>query len=295
MLGGTSGLTAGTAFAIGTAAGAAGSIVSQGVGIATGVQEGFDWKGVALGAIGGGVTAGVGAYATNGVFDALGQYGSMAAIAATGSAITQGIGVVTGLQHSFSWKEVAISAVAAPVANYAGEQAAVRTGLAFAGQMTSGITGSLVRAAFGGKIDATSVLVDSFGNAVGNSIVGALHTSAAERRQREIQEAKARIREVMLPSTKRHKQWNEVVDLVKGELEARIDTKLEPLAAILERAAHKEVRGQIRWSLFNACIESEQLDVMPAGNFLPMKDWFVSGRFPCGWFGKYPQGMLAVY
>lgn len=37
--------------------------------------------------------------------------------------------------------------------------------------MASGITGSLVRGAFGGKIDATSVLVDAFGNALGNSIV----------------------------------------------------------------------------------------------------------------------------
>ncbi len=172
VLAGTSTLSTAAAVGIGAAAGAAGSIVSQGVGIATGMQEGFSWEQVALGAIGAGVTAGVGSYAAgSGVFDVLGQYGSSAAIAATGSAITQGISVVTGLQHSFSWKEVALSAVAAPLASYVGEQTVQRTGLAFAGQMTSGITGSLVRGAFGGKIDATSVLVDSFGNALGNSIV----------------------------------------------------------------------------------------------------------------------------
>jgi YD repeat-containing protein len=54
------GLTSvGTGIAAAAIGGAVGSIASQAVGIATGVQSGFNWSGVALGAIGAGVTAGL--------------------------------------------------------------------------------------------------------------------------------------------------------------------------------------------------------------------------------------------
>lgn len=44
----------------GAIGGAAGSIVGQGVGLATGIQDKFDWKGVAMSAIGGGIGGGIG-------------------------------------------------------------------------------------------------------------------------------------------------------------------------------------------------------------------------------------------
>jgi len=111
---GTAGAAAGSAAAIATSvvggalAAAAGSVVSQAVGVATGIQEKFSWKGVALSAIGGGVGAGLGGIAQ---FDKLGTFGAGAARGAVGSAISQGIGVATGLQDSFSWVSVAAAGV----------------------------------------------------------------------------------------------------------------------------------------------------------------------------------------
>ena len=94
--------------------------------------------------------------------------------------MTQGIGVATGLQDSFDWRSVAISAVSAPLAkglmdNVVGPNLLSADSSAFtrnlAQSVTGGLTSAAVRAAFGGKIDMVAVLTDAFANAVGNSIV----------------------------------------------------------------------------------------------------------------------------
>lgn len=173
--------TAGT-IAGGAIAGAAGSIAGQAVGIATGVQTSFDWKGVAMGALGGAVTAGLGA---SGFGEAVGealhlegaalQYGSMAFDAALSRTLTQGLGVLTGLQEKFSWREVAIAAVSAPIASYVGGKVAggaiAGSAQRFLGDFTSNLSSAAVRVAMGGKVDTASVIVDAFGNALANSIV----------------------------------------------------------------------------------------------------------------------------
>jgi len=172
---GSSGLSAGAAFTAAAVGGAVGSVASQAVGVAAGVQDGFSWKGVALGALGSGVTAGLAASSVfKGAVGALSggnPYVATAINAAAGSAITQGVAVATGLRSSFSWREVAISAVSAPVASSIGGRVGGTVNSRFAGEVVSGISGSLMRATLGGKVDATSVLVDAFGNALGNSIV----------------------------------------------------------------------------------------------------------------------------
>ncbi|HKE94009.1 MAG TPA: LysM peptidoglycan-binding domain-containing protein, partial [Povalibacter sp.] len=173
VLSGEAGFTLGTVAAA-AAGGAVGSAVSQGVAIAVGQQNSFDWNSVGLSALGAGVTAGLGG---SGLTESLRELGGDALSAATNNAITQGLGVLTDLQDSFSWRDVALSAVAAPVAAQAGIQAGRLTSrfgtstAGFASQFAGGVSGSLVRAAFGGKVDTTTILVDAFGNALGNSIV----------------------------------------------------------------------------------------------------------------------------
>jgi hypothetical protein len=108
------------------------------------------------------------------------KYGALAIRAASASALTQGIAVATGLQSSFSWKEVAISAVSAPIATKVGGVVAGKVGSAFAGNVAAGVTGSLVRSAFGGKIDVANVLADAFGNAIGNGLVSRIEAGNAE-------------------------------------------------------------------------------------------------------------------
>ena len=91
---------------------AAGSVASQSLGVVTGIQDKFSFGAVALSAVGGGLGAGLS-----------GSFGSIAgspflgdvARGALGSAVTQGIGVATGLQDNFSWAGVAAAGIGSGV------------------------------------------------------------------------------------------------------------------------------------------------------------------------------------
>jgi hypothetical protein len=56
------------------------------------------------------------------------SYAYTALCGAAASAVTQGISVATGLQKSFSWREVDLAGMSAPVARFAGEQPVGLTG-----------------------------------------------------------------------------------------------------------------------------------------------------------------------
>jgi hypothetical protein len=202
------------AAAAGAVGAAAGSIVSQGVGIAIGAQDKFSWRQVGLAAVGGAVGG-----ALNGVQSLSGgpplgggfgkevisslsngnQYVAAALRAATSSVITQGIASVTGAQ-SFSWRAVAVSAIAAPASQWLGNQLldgqtpdgfATRGWLSSAGVTNStlarGISGT-VNAALTqsvrmhvynqGKLDWAHLAADAFGNAIGNSVVESVNFKA---------------------------------------------------------------------------------------------------------------------
>ncbi|MDQ0072702.1 YD repeat-containing protein [Variovorax boronicumulans] len=179
-----SGLTAlaGGYGAVGVAAaaigGAVGSIASQGVGIAIGAQDEFSWKNVALGAIGAGATAGIGSALGGPISSSVQGWDRFAQVAgrsAISSAVTQGIGVATGLQNKFSWRSVAASAVGAGVGAAVSGPASSIFGPSdfgqFATRFASGLAGGLTTAALrGGKISVTQVATDAFGNALGSSL-----------------------------------------------------------------------------------------------------------------------------
>ncbi|HEX8029555.1 MAG TPA: LysM peptidoglycan-binding domain-containing protein [Vicinamibacterales bacterium] len=157
----------------GAVAGAAGSVAGQAVGMAIGAQDSFSWKQVGMGAIGGAVMAGMGGGPNM-------SPGDLALRAAAANALTQGIGVVTGLQDSFNWKSVAIAAVAAPIADKIGKSfgevakdwqipdEAMKIGQGLVRGMVSQTVSMAVMGK--GKINYAQVIGDAFGNAIGDSI-----------------------------------------------------------------------------------------------------------------------------
>ncbi|MCW0037865.1 hypothetical protein OIO03_20405, partial [Acinetobacter baumannii] len=175
VLGGTAGLTSGTAFAFGAASGAVGSIASQVAGNAMGVQDGFSWKGVALSALAGGISSGL---ATNPLFKGA-DLDKVLLRSTVGNVLTQGVGVVTGLQSSFSWRGVAASAAGAVAGHVAGKllgdvvdtaswdpwakEMVTRTGAGLA-------AGTVASIAQGGRVSMQQVATDAFGNALGSSL-----------------------------------------------------------------------------------------------------------------------------
>ncbi|WP_217591392.1 hypothetical protein, partial [Burkholderia sp. GbtcB21] len=162
--------------------GAVGAAAGQGVMIAGGAQRGLDWKGIALGAVGAGVTAGVGATGLGQVAgQAFGPTGGQMAMGAARSMATQGIGVATGLQHSFDWKGVAASAISAGVGAKAGEwarNASVNAGWGekatqFASGMSSGmaagVTSTVVRGGSLGR-NVGAIAMDAIASTIGNMV-----------------------------------------------------------------------------------------------------------------------------
>jgi YD repeat-containing protein len=173
--------------------GAVASTVSQGVGVATGLQNGFSWKGVATSALSAGITQGL---SQGGIFGQGGLFGGVnpttgapipgaianvgdAAIRAglnglVGNALSQGIGVVTGIQNKFDWAGVAAEGVGA----FAGAKVAYAApdqgiGADFASSMAydiaSAATRSLVTGTdFGDNLEAA--LPDAFAHTVGNAV-----------------------------------------------------------------------------------------------------------------------------
>jgi LysM repeat protein len=166
------------AIGIGVASGAAGSIVSQGFGVATGLQDKFSWKGVAMSALAGGVSGGLNA---SGAFRVVGVAGeSVGARAAQGmitNATTQGVALATGLQNKFSWAGVAaagvVSGVGGASTRWLKGQNVFGNANRFYSGMASGIAGAATRSlitgtSFGDNLIA--VLPDVIGTTIGSMI-----------------------------------------------------------------------------------------------------------------------------
>ncbi|PTT84671.1 hypothetical protein DBR42_14860 [Pelomonas sp. HMWF004] len=193
-----------SAATIGAAAigGAVGSIASQGVAIAAGMQDSFSWKQVGLGAVGAGVTAGMGAAGLIGKTLAGSEYLATAARAGMSNALTQGVAVMTGLQDKFSWRSVAASAIAAPAAQAVSGALNSTLNSAFgastllqktADGIVRGIVSQSVRMLVTrqGKMDYASIAADAFGNAIGESLAEPIYktlqdTSAPIERMKRI-------------------------------------------------------------------------------------------------------------
>lgn len=194
-----------SSFWAGVVGGALGSAAGQLAGMAMGTQSSFDWKGVALGAIGGGMAGGF--YGAAPLGGAVSSPANVVARAVMADALTQGIGVVTGLQQSFDWRSVAGAAAGAvagagfdpgvPGSEYAARYddegnlmpgAGVRDGTRFySSEATSSMSFRAARTlntvistaarglasvvGRGGQVGFEQVAVDAFGNALGEGLV----------------------------------------------------------------------------------------------------------------------------
>lgn len=157
----------------GTIGAAIGSAVSQGIGVATGLQDKFSWSGVALAAIGGGIGAGLaGAFPGGGILGA-------AARGAAGSAITQGIGVVTGLQSKFDFAGVAAAGIGAGISGalQARFTAGANNSFTFGERLAANAAGGLANAATRSLVNGTdfgdnilAALPDIIGNTIGSAL-----------------------------------------------------------------------------------------------------------------------------
>ncbi|WP_316682958.1 LysM peptidoglycan-binding domain-containing protein, partial [Ralstonia flaminis] len=164
--------TAGSMAIAGAIGGVAGAAAGQLAGMAMGMQNGFDWRAVALGGLGGAIAGGLSSvnFVGNGI-------GNAAVRGVLTSAVTQGIGVATGLQQSFNWKSVAAAGIGAAAGAATGQALGNRLGTDDLGQFAKGVLSSLAAGtttavARGGRVDVATIATDAFGNALVSSLAG---------------------------------------------------------------------------------------------------------------------------
>jgi LysM domain len=109
------GVASAAGIAGGVASAALGSIASQSFGLASGIQQKFSFKQVALAGLSAGVGAGLGGAISSGSI-AGSKFLTDVVRGALGSAVTQGVATATGLQKSFDWTGVAAAGIGAGIA-----------------------------------------------------------------------------------------------------------------------------------------------------------------------------------
>jgi YD repeat-containing protein len=177
------------AVAAGAVGAAAGSIASQGVGIAMGMQDKINWQGVRLAALGGGVSAGV-AGQFNSTLGPATSSAALAVRAGVANMMSQGLAVATGLQEKFEWRNVAAAAAGAAVGGKVSDSLAKSKSFQFLGKFgeplargtisgfAAGLTAQVVSK---GRIDIARVAADAFGNAIGSSLAAMSSGSGTQR------------------------------------------------------------------------------------------------------------------
>jgi YD repeat-containing protein len=215
---GATGSAVAAAAVAGAAAGAASSAASQLASMALGLQNGFSWSAVGRGALAGGITAGLAegldlaagfegvTTAADGAVTAVPATGTLASVgrAVVSSVVGQGVNVALGQQHGFSWSAVAGAALASalfPTGTNAqgrpvpdtGEFSWSNVGTDFVSGLERSVVSSSVNVLLQGhgKVDLANIAADSFGNALGNSIVGEMRYTEVEHKMREAQRALA--------------------------------------------------------------------------------------------------------
>jgi hypothetical protein len=219
----------GATVAGGALAGAAGSIASQAVGVATGIQKSFNWGGVALAAIGGAVGGAIG---PNGLFGKAGMLGS-SDIGSFGvglirgvvsNVVTQGIGVATGLQKKFDWAGVAAAGVGGGV--FSAVQANIglggpgSPGNTFAASTASMIVGAAIRTLINGS-DFGDNIIAGLPDVIGQTISGLLAQSGSDSSSDDV--AASTDDGQFVPPTRSHLEGLHGKDVTKAMIDAFTD------------------------------------------------------------------------
>jgi YD repeat-containing protein len=176
------GMSAGAAVVAGAVvAGALTSAATQLVAMGMGLQDEFDWGGVAIAGLTAGLTQGI---VPEGA-DAMTR-------AVRSNLISQGVNMVAGRQENFSWSSLAVSAISAPINSAIDQNAAGvtnatstlgATSAGFGADLMTGFAKGLVTQGAsllvnkGGKIEWANIAGQALGNAIGNAMAADIYQS----------------------------------------------------------------------------------------------------------------------
>lgn len=88
-------------------------------------------------------------------------------------------------------------------------------------------------------------------------------------------------------------KWNKITEEMKAVTVPLVQRKIERV--VRENDLPKVFEDTVQWDILAVCMEAEYADVQPPGFFKSQAYWYVSGHFPCGWEGEFPEGRLIIY
>jgi hypothetical protein len=98
---------------------------------------------------------------------------------------------------------------------------------------------------------------------------------------------------VALKAPERIQNWNDINEEMKAVTFPLVRSKIARVAQ--EFGLPKVFEDTVQWDILSVCMEAEYADVQPPGFYASQAYWYVNGRFPCGWNGDFPDGMLIIY
>jgi len=161
------------------------------VGVLTGIQDRIDWRSVGMSALSGGVNSGL----TSVLGPAGSGFGAGAVRALQASAVTQGLGVATGLQAKFDWVGLATAGLQGGVGSVVANSSWLNTSIpatdnplspaSLVNALTPGLAGGITAAAVRSAATGTdfgdnlrSVLPDVIGSTIGNALAAKVMNGA---------------------------------------------------------------------------------------------------------------------
>jgi hypothetical protein len=94
-----------------------------------------------------------------------------------------------------------------------------------------------------------------------------------------------------------YQQWNKVAIDVRTKVIPIFNDLVSPKLAdlALPPALSKSIGDSIQWDLVHIGILWDFYPYTSGGFYSIIADLYIAGHLPCGWIGKYPDGVLVVY
>ena len=100
-------------------------------------------------------------------------------------------------------------------------------------------------------------------------------------------------RRVIQVSPERFKVWNEVAGKVRPLALELVASKIDEVKA--KKQLPQSFEHRVKWDIIHLLMEAEYSDIVQPAFFAAQSYWYVTGRFPCGWKGEFPNGKLVVF
>ncbi len=91
----------------------------------------------------------------------------------------------------------------------------------------------------------------------------------------------------------RFSEWNDMMLSLKPVAQSLVAEKTKSLLNIQD--IPEKVIRTMEWDMMHLLLEAENADIVKPGFFAAQSFWYTNGRFPCGYEGRFPDGLRVIF